>query len=279
MNHAEQNEENFEKGESKKNSTAWLVKCSQEQKEILQKKAAESGKNVAQFLVDSVQTSAIKEALSVANKETKKEFSEIDNLIERLNNLIYAKVYTLIEKEQTAEELKTSLARKENDCQKDYQDLKSQLTKEFDEKKSQLKHELDLILSEEKKKYQEEISKKELESIGFQEKIEQLDAKIEALEREKNTLQKQYTESMRSYEIADERLMEFRLKIKDLEEKLKNFDSTREKNNSLEKEVTVLQVKLESLVKEEALKREYFEKDLKREFEMKISQLKQNNPN
>ena len=40
MNHAEQNEENFEKGESKKNSTAWLVKCSQEQKEILQKKSS-----------------------------------------------------------------------------------------------------------------------------------------------------------------------------------------------------------------------------------------------
>ena len=107
------------------------------------------------------------------------------------------------------------------------------------------------------------------------EKVEQLEIKCSNFERDKNTLQKQYTESMRSYEIADERLMEFRLKIKELEEKLKNFDSIKDKNIHLEKEVTVLQVKLESLVKEETLKREYLEKDLRREFDMKMMQLNQ----
>lgn len=271
----EQDEEVFEKTESKKNPTAWLVKCSHEQKEILQKKAAESGKSVAQFLLNSVQMSAMKEVLNDANKETQKEFLEIDNLIERLNHLIYAKVYTLIEKEKMAEDLKTSLTRKENECQKDYQELKNNLTKEMDERREQLKNEAEFTLVEERQKFNAELSKKEQELMLSIEKVEQLEIKCSNFERDKNTLQKQYTESMRSYEIADERLMEFRLKIKELEEKLKHFEATREKNNSLEKEVTVLQVKLESLVKEETLKREYLEKDLRREFDMKMMQLNQ----
>ena len=96
----EQSEDSFEKTESKKSPTAWLVKCSQTQKEILQKKAAESGKSVAQFLVDSVQLSSMKESFEGANSQTPKEFGEIDNLLERLNHLIYAKVYMLMEKEK-----------------------------------------------------------------------------------------------------------------------------------------------------------------------------------
>ena len=271
----EQDEEVFEKTESKKNPTAWLVKCSHEQKEILQKKAAESGKSVAQFLVESVQISAMKEVSTCANKETQKEFSEIDNLIERLNHLIYAKVYTLIEKEKMADDLKTSLTRKENEYQKDYQELKNNLTKEMDERRVHLKNEAELTLVEERQKFNAELSKKEQELMLSIEKVKQLEIKCSNFERDKNTLQKQYTESMRSYEIADERLMEFRLKVKELEEKLKHFEATREKNNSLEKEVTVLQVKLESLVKEETLKREYLEKDLRREFDMKMMQLNQ----
>ena len=268
----EQDEEVFEKTESKKSPTAWLVKCSQEQKEILQKKAAESGKSVAQFLVESVQMSAMKEVLTDANKQTKKEFSEIDNLIERLNHLIYAKVYTLIEKEKMAEDLKTSLTRKEDECEKDYQELKENLTKEYAEKKDILKNEVDRVLNEERQKYTSEMKQKENELITSSEKIELLEQKIKNLERDKDVLQKQNTESMRSYEIADERLMELRFKIKDLEEKLKNFESTKEKNTALEKENTILQVKFDGLVKEETLKREYLEKDLRREFEMKFKE-------
>ncbi len=273
----EQDEDTFEKTEYKKNPTAWLVKCSHEQKEILQKKAAESGKSVAQFLVDSVQMSAMKEVLSGANKETQKEFSEIDNLIERLNHLIYAKVYTLVEKEKITEDLKTTLVQKENECQKDYQELKNNLIKEMDEKRAHLKTEAETVFVEERQKFSAELLKKEQDLKNAIEKIEQLEIKCSNFEREKNTLQKQYTESMRSYEIADERLMEFRLKIKELEEKLKNLEATKEKNNSLEKEVTILQLKLDSLAKEEILKREYLEKDLRREFEIKIMKLKQEN--
>ena len=268
----EQDEEIFEKTESKKNTTAWLVKCSHEQKEILQKKAAESGKSVAQFLVESVQMSAMKEVLSDANKETKKEFSEIDNLIERLNHLIYAKVYTLIEKEKMAEDLKISLTRKEDECEKDYQELKENLTKEYTEKKDILKNEVELVLKDERQKYTSEIKQKEIELISASEKIEHLEQKVKNFERDKEIIQKQYTESMRSYEIADERLMELRIKVKDLEEKLKTFEVTKEKNTSLEKENTILQVKFDSLIKEEALKRDYLEKDLRREFEMKFKE-------
>jgi len=268
----EQDEEVFEKNESKKSPTAWLVKCSQEQKEILQKKAAESGKSVAQFLVESVQTSAMKEVLTGATKETQKEFSEIDNLIERLNQLIYAKVYTLIEKEKMTEDLKTSLTRKEDECEKDYQELKDTLTKEYTEKKDILKKEVDQVLIDERQKYGEDIAKKEQELLSLREKNEQLEGKIKKLERENEIAQKQITESKHSYEIADERLMELRSKANDLEEKLRKFNATIEKNNLLEKELIILQVKFEGLVKEEALKRDYLEKDLKREFEMKLKE-------
>lgn len=266
----ENSEESFERNELKKSPTAWLVKCSQEQKEILQKKAAESGKTVAQFLVDAVQTSSIKEALSCANKETQREFAEIDGLLERLNHLIYAKVYTLIEKEKVAEDLKISLTLKENECEKDYEILKEKLVREFDEKNEKIKNECELILKEERKKQAEELNKKENELILSMEKIEQLEEKIKRLERDKDVLQKQYSESMRSYEIADDRLMECKVKIKDLEEKVRDYESIKGKNIALEKEVTVLQIKLESLAKEEALKREYLEKDLHKEFKIKL---------
>ena len=104
------------------------------------------------------------------------------------------------------------------------------------------------------------------------EKIENLEQKIKNIERDKETVQKQYTESMRSYEIADERLMELRLKLKDSDEKLKNLDATKEKNSALEKELTILQVRFEGLIKEEAMKRDYLEKDLRREFELKFKE-------
>lgn len=264
-----------EKTESKKSPTAWLVKCSQEQKELLQKRAAESGKSVAQFLVDAVQTSSIKEALTGANNETQKEFSEIDGLLERLNHLIYAKVYTLIEKEKNADELKVSLTRKENECEKDYQDLKDKLEKEYSEKKDILKNEVEQILIEERQKNNVIFVQKEQECLSLQEKNEQLEAKVKKLERDNEIAQKQITESKHSYEIADERLMELRSKIKDQEEKLRTFNSTIEKNNLLERELTILQVKFDGLKNEEAIKREYLEKDLRREFDMKLIHLNQ----
>jgi hypothetical protein len=91
---------------------------------------------------------------------------------------------------------------------------------------------------------------------------------------------------MRSYEISDERLIECRIKIKELEEKLRGFEATKDQNSKLEKELAILQMQFESLkkeetlryeslIKEEAMKREYLEKDLRREFEVKLMQMNQ----
>ena len=271
----ENSNQDIPQNETRKNTTAWLVKCSHEQKEVLQKGAAESGKSVAEFLVESVQRSALKDALSGANASVQKEFSEIDNLIERLNHLIYAKVYILIEKEKTADELKVSLTQKENECGKDYQDLKEKLEKEYSEKKDLLKNEVEHVLMGERQKNKEVFVQKEQELLSLREKNEQLEGKIKKLERENEIAQKQITESKHSYEIADERLMELRSKIKDQEDKLRTYNATIEKNNLLEKDLTILQVKFDGLVKEEAIKREYLEKDLRREFEIKLMQLNQ----
>lgn len=84
-----------------------------------------------------------------------------------------------------------------------------------------------------------------------------MESELENEKRTRTTVQKQHQESMRLYEIADERLMEFREKIKDLEEKLRGYEIVKEKNNSLEKEILVLQVKYDSLAREENIKREY----------------------
>ena len=52
-----------------------------------------------------------------------------------------------------ADDLKTSLTRKENECQKDYQELKNNLTKEMDERRVHLKNEAELTLVEERQKF------------------------------------------------------------------------------------------------------------------------------
>lgn len=252
--------------------TTWLVKCTHAQKEVLQKNAADSGKAVAQFLVDSVQRSLLKDALSDSDLETRKEFSEVDDLIERLNHLIYAKMYVLIEKQKKAEELKASLTQKENDCSQDYEKLQSDLKKQYEEKERSLTDKVVQEIQEAKNACQDKLQEQESELMTALEKIEALEERLKKTEREKEGLQKQYTESMRSYEISDERLMECRLKIKELEDKLRGFDATKEKNYALEKELTILQVKFDGLVKEETLKREYLEKDLRREFEVKMMQ-------
>ena len=264
--------------------TTWLVKCTHAQKEVLQKNAADSGKAVAQFLVDSVQRSLLKDALSESDEETRKEFSEVDDLIERLNHLIYAKMYVLIEKQKKADELKVSLAQREEECASDYEKLQEALKKEFAEKQVKIMDKMIEEIEYEKKIYQSKLQKKESELIIALKNAETLEEKLEKIEREKEILQKQYTESMRSYEISDERLMECRLKIKEQEEKLRGFEATKEKNSSLEKELTILQMqlesfknesalKMESLLKEETMKREYLEKDLRREHEIKLMKL------
>lgn len=267
----------FEKNENKKLQTAWLVKCSYEQKEILQKKAATSGKNVAQFLVESVQNAEIKENILSGSKENQKEFMEIDNLLERLHRLIYAKIYTLIEKENAAEALKINLIEKNNDCQKDYEELKNCLIQEYSLKNETLGEEFKTKFELEKQNLTQEIAAKDQEIILKSERIEELESFIEKLKREKDILQKQYKESMRSYEIADDRILELNGKVKKLEGNLLDFENTKRQYSQLEKDFIKLQAQYDALIQTETLKREYLEKDLRREFEIALKESKKSN--
>ncbi len=258
--------------EEKVSNTPWQIRCSPEQKRFFQKFVEATGLNAQEAIARAFEAFKIQ---SSDDSQSKKVLFEFDSMIERLQSMMRSQIIVALEKQKQCDEEKTQLESEKSKYQSFYDETLSKIKTDFETEKTSLKMELEEKFKTSQIQFEIQLKNKELEFVKFNEKYEKLDADFQRLDREKSTLQKQYTESMRSYEISDERLMECRLKIKELEEKLRNFEATKEKNSALEKENTILQLKLDSLAKEEALKREYLEKDLRREFEMKLMQLNQ----
>ncbi len=122
----------------KKIYTSWLVKCTQEQKENLQRECANSGKTVPEYLLDSIQGARLKEAFR-EQEETQKEFVEMDKLIERLQQLMFAKMTIVLEKERNAKETETFFQKKSMELEEATQQIKSSLEEEYLIKEKNLK--------------------------------------------------------------------------------------------------------------------------------------------
>jgi uncharacterized protein (DUF1778 family) len=254
----EHTEDIREKLESKKNSTTFLVRCSQEQKEILQKSAAESGKNAAQFFVDTVMESKSNTAFYKASESQKKEFAQIDTLIERLSSILRAKMITMIEQENQLSEQQKSMAEREHHLGKDYEEFKDDLEKEYILKEQALRTQHEDLLKQMHEKYGQELQEKEALLLKAKEKIEDLEGACEMLTREKNTLQTRNADLQRSQGLADDRLIELHTKNKELEEKARILEPLKDKNHLLERNL----IHAESALREETFKREFFEKEL-----------------
>ncbi len=255
----------METQEERISNTPWQIRCSPEQKRSFQKFVEATGLNAQEAIARAFEAFKIQ---SSEDSQSKKVLFEFDSMIERLQSMMRSQIIAALEKQKQCDEEKVQLENEKSKYHSFYDENLSKIKTDFETEKNNLKIEFEEKLKKSQEQFEIQIKNKELESVKLNEKYEKLDTDFQKFEREKSTLQKQYTESMRSYEISDERLMECRLKIKELEEKLRNFEATKEKNTALEKENTILQLKLDSLVKEEALKREYLEKDLRREFEM-----------
>ncbi len=263
----------METQEERVSNAPWQIRCSPEQKRSFQKFVEGTGMNASDAIMQAFE--AFKIQNEEENSESKKVLLEADSLIMRLQTMLRSQLLTAIEKQKQCSEEKNSLEEEKTKYYNYYADIMSKLEKEFEEKKGILEKNFEEKLKNFQDQFEVQVKNKELECMNLNEKYEKLESDFQRLERDKNTLQKQYTESMRLYEISDERLMECRQIISELQEKLKNFDATKERNNVLERELTIQQVKFDSLIKEEALKREYLEKDLRREFDMKFMQLNQ----
>ena len=195
-----------------------------------------------------------------------KDVSEANQLLSRLSLLVHGQLALNKEKELALTETQTEFEKKHALLVEELQHQKDVMNEEFDSWKQQITTQHEIALQQQNELYQKEKKETENQILSLKEQLEEKDAVLKKELREKDIFQKQTTESLRLYEIADERLMELRMKTKELEEQLRDFHSTKEKNVALEKEVTVLQVKFDGLVKEEQLKRDYLEKDLRREF-------------
>lgn len=272
MEFIEENTEN-----QRKVYTSWLVKCTQEQKEILQKECAGSGKTVPEFLLNSIQGARLKEAF-YEQEETQKEFVEMDKLIERLQQLMFAKMSIVLEKERKAKESETFFQEKSRELEEATQQLKTSLEEEFSLKEQKLQDSLEQHLMQETQKFHETLGQKETQ---LQESLTQHTKDKETVKKQEDrlaSLETQLSQSHKNYQILENRLMEILAKQKDLEEKALAFDKEKSKNELLEKELLKLQLRYDSLEREEALKREFLEKDLRREFEIMKLKLTSSRP-
>ena len=260
----------------KKTYTSWLVKCTQEQKENLQKECANSGKTVPEYLLESIQGARLKEAFR-AQEETQKEFVEIDKLIERLQQLMFAKMSIVLEKERKSQESETFFQKKSMELEEAAQQLKCTLEEEFSSKEEQMRDAFETSLEKERQKFHETLG---LKDTMLQESLNQNSEYRENIHKQKEEIQSlgtQLNQSVKNYNILENRLLEVLAKQKELEQKALAFENEKATNQLLENDLLKLQLRYDSLEREEALKREYLEKDIRREFEMKLLIQQQNN--
>jgi hypothetical protein len=79
------------------------------------------------------------------------------------------------------------------------------------------------------------------------EKYEELEIKYTRLEKEFSSLQQQNKNNLKLIEISDDRLLETKIRVKDLEDKLQKQDALFERVRSLEIENAVLKSKNDGL--------------------------------
>ena len=244
----------------------WQVRCSAEQKRHFQNAVSESGLNASEFLERAVQAMRVSES---ENDEIKSVYAEADGLLSRLQALIRAQIGIALEKQQQFEEKQKNALLREEEASGYYDELKTKLEAEHETRKLELEASAKQEVETFSKQSTAELEKKNRENIFLQERLEKLDLELSQLQQDKSAIQRQYTDSMRLYEIADDRLMEAKKTIMMQEDKLKNYESLKDRCIFLEKEVAVLQVKNDSVIREEALKREYLEKELRLELSNK----------
>ena len=252
----------MESQEEKISNTPWQIRCPPEQKQFFQQFVAQSGLTAQEAIARSFESFRIQIS---EDAESKQALLEFDSLIMRLQSMMRAQLVVALEKQKQCEEEKKGLDQEKDKYHELYSEMSIRIENEFEVKKNELYAENLKNINLLKADFEEKIKTVEKNILDLRLKNENLESSLQKSEREKIIIQKQYQDSLRAYEIADDRLMELKEKNKSLQEKLANYELLREKNLSLEKEVAVLHVKLDATIREESIKREYMEKEIRRE--------------
>jgi hypothetical protein len=259
--------------EERVSNTPWQIRCTAEQKRFFQKFVESTGLNASEAVLKAFESFQIQS--EDENNESKKILLEADILVSRLQTMIRSQLVTALEKQKQCDEERNLLEKEKDKYQFFYDETLNKVKFEFEEERTSLINKLQEESNNIKSRYELKEKESEKEFITLKEHCEILESKLQLIEREKASIQKQYSESLRLYELTDENLLEQKIKVKNLESKLNDYNNLKNKVFDLDKENSALKMKMDYLLKEETLKREALEKDLKRDFEIECMKLKQ----
>ena len=131
--------------------------------------------------------------------------------------------------------------------EKEKKSFEENLRSEYEEKINQIEFDFNEKLGIQREEFEEKISLKEGERLTVLEKYEELEIKYTRLEKEFSSLQQQNKNNLKLIEISDDRLLETKIRVKDLEDKLQKQDALFERVRSLEIENAVLKSKNDGL--------------------------------
>ena len=179
--------------------------------------------------------------------ESNKILTEVDALMTRLHNTIRSHVLLNFEKEEQLKKQSIDLESEQIALENEKKSFEGNLRFESEEKIEQIEFDFNEKLGIQMQEFEENISLKEGELLSLREKYEEMEAKYTRLEKEYSTLQQQNKNNLRLVEISDDRLLETKMKVKDLEDKLQKQDALFERVRSLEIENAVLKSKNDGL--------------------------------
>ncbi|BBH54745.1 hypothetical protein [Fluviispira sanaruensis] len=247
---------------SSANST-YQFRCQPEEKKFLQEEILKSGLPPAKFIKTAVEAFAIQGECE--GSEAKKALLEVDSLTSRLNGLIRAQLVQAIELQvQSKKDIEAHKVER-IELEEHKKSIEEKLTGEFEQKAKVMEEEFYQSLAEKEGNWKTEFARKEKEMISLLEKVEALEVKCRGLERDYSAVKQQHTDSLRMFEVTDDRLMETKKKLMELEGKFKLHEETLKENQELKLRYAVQEAQMDALRKEHSLKLEHLEKEIRLE--------------
>lgn len=247
--------------EQEKNKT-YSVRCSTfEEKTFLHNAVQKSGLSPATFIKSAVEAFLIQN--NEEEKEVKKAFAEVDNIINRLSQLTKSEFIKAFEMQRQAKKELQELDVQTNELEASKINLGADLKDEFEKKIKENDEKYNAIIAQKEECFNNEFEAINKENISLREKIESEESKYNKVLNELNALKKQHEDKTKLLNSYEEREFDLRKKVMNLEEQLKKSEIDTLKIHELKISNAVLTEKCESIKREETAKRDYLELHLK----------------
>jgi chromosome segregation ATPase len=247
--------------EQEKNKT-YSVRCSTfEEKTFLHNAVQKSGLSPATFIKSAVEAFLIQN--NEEEKEVKKAFAEVDNIINRLSQLTKSEFIKAFEMQRQAKKELQELDVQTNELEASKINLEADLKDEFEKKIKEIDEKYKVLIHQKEEGYEKELEAKDKELLSLREEFEGQEAKYRKLLNDYTALSKQFDDKNKLNIAYEERNDEANKRIMELEEKISKSASEAEKVRKLEVECAILKEKIESIRREEGIKRDYLELSLK----------------